>query len=112
MQTQPYEGQDLDKDLLGDGKLYSPNTCCFLPQSTNKFISGLGKKGWSWYSQLSKFHARCYVQGVEMHLGYFDTPEAAHKAWRAAKQEEGLTHVEALGLVPAAFKLWDRLLEI
>lgn len=31
----------LDKDLLGDGKLYSPNTCCYIPQYVNNLIMGL-----------------------------------------------------------------------
>lgn len=33
--TQDYEGWDLDKDLIGDGTLYSPNTCCFIPHKLN-----------------------------------------------------------------------------
>ena len=29
----------LDKDLLGDGKIYSPNTCCFVSKEINTFLT-------------------------------------------------------------------------
>jgi hypothetical protein len=32
---------ELDKDLLGDGTIYSPSTCCFLPKELNLFLSKL-----------------------------------------------------------------------
>ena len=38
MEQQDWEGKHLDKDLLGDGKLYSPETCCFIDNQTNVFI--------------------------------------------------------------------------
>lgn len=38
MEKQDWEGKHLDKDLLGDGKLYSPATCCFIDNQTNSFI--------------------------------------------------------------------------
>lgn len=31
----PNEEMNLDKDLFGDGKIYSEETCCFLPKSIN-----------------------------------------------------------------------------
>lgn len=33
------EGFELDKDKLGDGKLYSPETCCFISRTENVEIS-------------------------------------------------------------------------
>lgn len=35
---------NLDKDLLGDGKTYSPYTCHFIPESVNKGLSKANKK--------------------------------------------------------------------
>lgn len=32
------ENYELDKDLLGDGKLYSPETCCFVPHKINTLL--------------------------------------------------------------------------
>ena len=43
------EGYDLDKDLLSDNghKVYSPDTCCFIPHNLNVLLSSkkLGKDG-------------------------------------------------------------------
>jgi hypothetical protein len=39
----PLEDLALDKDLLGNSKLYSPETCCYITQKTNSFISSLKK---------------------------------------------------------------------
>lgn len=38
MQTQDWEGKELDKDLRGDGKLYSPEFCAFVSKKVNMFI--------------------------------------------------------------------------
>jgi len=38
--SQDYEGKSLDKDILGDGTLYSEGTCCFVPNSINTLIHG------------------------------------------------------------------------
>lgn len=32
LEQNPKPDEELDKDYLGDGKLYSPDTCCFVPQ--------------------------------------------------------------------------------
>ncbi len=38
MGEQDWEGKELDKDILGCGKVYSPETCIFILPLTNKFL--------------------------------------------------------------------------
>lgn len=40
METQDWEGKELDKDLLTDNNQYSPQNCIFIPQWLNAFIIG------------------------------------------------------------------------
>lgn len=79
----------LDKDLLsGTDKRYSPETCLFVPKYINNMITdsagnrGKYPIGASLYRN-GKF--RSYIGNPERHLGYFDTPEDAHRAWQLAK---------------------------
>ena len=91
-------GFHLDKDLLSDARLYSPNTCIFVPQWLNSFTTdrrsarGGFPIGVDLYSATGKFRATCRntEAGIKGHLGYFDTPEEAHLAWRTRKLELAL----------------------
>ena len=88
------EGQimNLDKDILKKGnKVYSPDTCLFVPQCINKlFIKsdkvrgdlpiGVCKYGNKYVACLSK-------DNKKMHLGYFDTPKEAFLAYKRAKEQ-------------------------
>jgi hypothetical protein len=38
MEKQDWEGKELDKDLLGGGTLYSPDTCCFISKRANMIL--------------------------------------------------------------------------
>lgn len=38
-QSNYQKGWQLDKDILGDGKLYSPKTCTFVPEEMNKSLT-------------------------------------------------------------------------
>ncbi len=82
---------DLDKDILFKGnKIYSPETCCFVPQEINnllckansirgKYPIGVKKEG-------RRFEAKLYINNNPIHLGYFDTPEEAFQAYKTAKE--------------------------
>ncbi len=82
---------ELDKDILVKGnKIYSPDTCCFIPQEINKLFTktnnkrgehpiGVHKKGNRFYSQI-------LIKGKKKYLGYFDTPKEAFQAYKIAKE--------------------------
>lgn len=93
METQDWEGNQLDKDILFIGnKIYSPEMCVFVSGAVNKFITESNSSrgdypiGVSWNNNESKFVSRCcQFSGKRETLGYFNTPEEAHKAWLKEK---------------------------
>lgn len=95
MESQDWEGKELDKDLLVRGnKVYSPETCLFVSKQVNMFITALRRSngelpiGVSLHKPSGKFQA--YIKNLgkgSKRLGVFETAEAAHKAWRAEKNK-------------------------
>lgn len=97
METQIWEGLDLDKDILFPGNtVYSPETCAFIPpwlntlvltNSARKGIYPLGvnysKEGKRYRAQVSNFFTN-----TNLHLGLFESVEDAHKAWQIGKAEQ------------------------
>lgn len=96
MEKQDWQGKHLDKDLLFPGnRVYSPDTCLFVDQQLNKFVTdSKGKRGiWpigvNKEPNKSKFRSTCNDgRGNIVHLGYFDTPEEAHAAWLVFKVKQ------------------------
>lgn len=97
METQDWEGKQLDKDLLFQGnKVYSPETCVFIDQKVNLFMterqndSGGFPVGVSLYKPTNRFRAYCndVLTGKKKHLGYYNTPEEAYEAWMVYKLEQ------------------------
>jgi hypothetical protein len=95
MKSQNWEGKELDKDLLGDGKLYSPDTCCFVSGHINLFIKTnktgklmIGVRSVS-NANVFSFKAQCSnpFTRINEDIGYFETELEAHKAWQAKKHE-------------------------
>ena len=83
-------GFALDKDLLcvSGKKLYSENTCVFIPKELNNFLAlrdadrGLYKLGVSFCNREYKFVSYCNNNtGTTKFLGYFDTEIEAHNAY-------------------------------
>ena len=50
--------------------------------ANKKSTSKSGFKGVTWWARSSKWKAQMQVNGVNRHLGYFDTPEQAHEAYK------------------------------
>lgn len=83
---------DLDKDILQKGnKIYSPETCCFVPKEINLlFVKrkkdrgclpiGVRKIGNSYIARLNKFKKSFY-------LGSFNTLEEAFQVYKTAKEQ-------------------------
>lgn len=96
METQDWEGKQLDKDLLFErNKVYSPETCVFVTQTVNKFTTDSGaargewKIGVSWQKAAGKFVSTCsnpFTKKSE-YLGLFTCEQEAHNAWRKRKLE-------------------------
>lgn len=88
------EGFELDKDILiKRNKVYSPETCTFVPRYINTlFIKCNSKRGnlpiGVCYSTRDKvFVASVRIYGKSLHLGTFGTPEEAFQAYKTVKEE-------------------------
>lgn len=82
---QKYEhGFVLDKDLLGDGSIYSPEVCCLIPPEINGFLIGVHKTR-GYHKRGNSFEA-CLTKGRGyVYLGTFSTREEAYDAYITAK---------------------------
>lgn len=89
----------LDKDLLQENiknKLYSPETCIFLPEKINTFLTNRqsdntsGFVGVCWHKIGKKWHAQISLFGKrkQKHLGLFVNPEEASLAYQQARKVE------------------------
>ena len=96
METQDWEGKQLDKDLLKEGnKVYCPEYCIFVDGRVNKFVTdrsnyrGEYMLGVNLHKPTSKFKARCCntFTNEREYLGLFATEIEAHLAWKARKHE-------------------------
>ena len=86
------EGFDIDKDILIQGnKVYSPDTCCFVPHEINSFFRkyakgkktlpvGIRKVG-------EKYQASICFEGKSKYLGLFDNIKDALDVYIAHKKE-------------------------
>ncbi len=92
------DGWQVDKDILSDTGVYSPETCLFVPAWLNTFTLDRGASRGEWpigvyfHKDTGRFLAQCSnpIAKKRESLGYFHTPEAAHLAWRARKLELAL----------------------
>lgn len=88
------KGYHIDKDILVKGnRVYSPDTCCFVPPEINTLIvkhdatRGDLPIGVAKVSDGHKYRAILRVRGKYITLGRFDTPEQAFAAYKEAKEK-------------------------
>ena len=89
-----HEGWQLDKDLLVKGnKIYSSETCVFLPHIINSVLTKSNKTrgkyliGAYFDTHNNKFKAHISKRGKNTTLGYFENAIDAHLAYKEAKEE-------------------------
>lgn len=94
------KGWELDKDMFGDGWLYSPENCTMLPSKINWFLcDGYSNKASCLpegvniiepKTRNSKvgYIARCHINGKREYLGFYNTPEQAGEVYRSVKEGE------------------------
>ena len=87
------EKMHLDKDILVKGnKLYSPETCVFVPQRINSLFTKGDKRrniypiGVSLYKKTNKYVAHLNKNDKRKTLGYFDNTIDAFNCYKQAKE--------------------------
>ena len=78
MKTQPWNGKELDKDILIPGnKIYSPETCVFVSPSLNSLLGTRMRSTGGVRKSNKKFEARVSLGDKSLSLGVFATIEQA-----------------------------------
>lgn len=82
-----------DKDLLVKGnKVYSPDTCCFIPVEINSLLTTTNKRrgdtpiGVCVRKKRKGYQACLCINGKDKHLGSFDCPIKAFEAYKVARE--------------------------
>jgi hypothetical protein len=88
------EGYALDKDIIiKDNKVYSPDTCCFVPQEVNNLFTkrkshrGEYLIGVYFDKRINKFKAVCNVNGESKYLGVFCSEIEAFESYKIVKEQ-------------------------
>ena len=83
----------MDKDILiRDNKVYSEDTCVFIPSEINTFFCdcrasrGESPLGVYFNKSTGKYLAHCAVNSKTKHLGFFSTPEEAFSVYKQFKE--------------------------
>ena len=94
MESQSWEGKELDKDILVPGnKVYGEDTCLFVSKKLNNLFHIRGKGGeypqgvHLMKSSSTSYIAECYRDGKSNYLGSFATVEEASSAYIKYKRE-------------------------
>jgi hypothetical protein len=109
------EGWEIDKDILKKGnKLYSPETCCFVPHQINTLfvkrnsLRGNYPIGVSYNKNRNTLCAQLIKFGKQKHIGIFRDVNLAFQAYKKAK-EEYIIEVANLWKDKISHKLYEAL---
>jgi hypothetical protein len=101
MEQQDWQDKELDKDLAGDSKTYSPETCKFISRELNLFLTDVKRKenGLPTGVHIKKgktskiYAAQCNNPQHKRtcHIGYFESPNKAEIAYLKKKVEYAKT---------------------
>lgn len=86
------KGYNLDKDIISKGnKIYSPSTCCFIPQELNKIFTKRKSRRGEFpigviISKSGKYDSRIKIDKKDYYLGAYTTIEEAFNAYKNAKE--------------------------
>ena len=101
MEKQDWEGKVLDKDIFGDGKVYSPATCIFISAFVNVFVEG-GRSdkelplGVCWSEEKRKYRAYGRIKGKTSYLGQSDCPLECYSFWKEHKLDLTEKHLREM----------------
>ena len=86
-------GYQLDKDILVKGnKIYSEDTCVFVPYEVNLFLTktdakrGLHPIGVNFNKAKGMFKSYIHIHRKQYHLGFFNDEASAFNAYKKAKE--------------------------
>lgn len=88
--SQDWKGKQIDKDIITPGnKHYSPNNCVFVTREINMILAGPRESDNNLPQGVCRdrktYRSRCRVNGKNIYIGNFYTPEDASFAYRAFK---------------------------
>jgi len=86
------DGYEIDKDILVQGnKVYSPDTCCFVPRRINTLLLNKQRTNTSGVIGVTykdnAYVATGHIDGKKKHFGRFKTPEDASAAYVRAREQ-------------------------
>ena len=92
METQDWEGKELDKDVIFPGnKHYSPDLCCFITSALNKLMTDTSSRrgefpqGVCWDTRRQKLLSQVRYCGQKIYLGHFTDINKASDTYINAK---------------------------
>ena len=78
MEQQNWQGRSLDKDLIGTGELYSPDTCCFISDGLNTALAGYKTDNLTRLKGVIT-NKYSYSVGLEKFLNVYDAIDALYE---------------------------------